>query len=209
MVKSNEKRLSSGFTLVELLVVIAIIGVLVALLLPAVQAAREAARRAQCTNNLRQLGLAAQNFVASEKYFPTAGASVLEFEDAPSHPGPLYGYEYASWMFQVLPYIEQQNLADLRNNAQPGINAFTDTGLIETEVSAFNCPSRNSRFGIKNADLFRFGDYAGVMASDCDQGWPGFAFKEDQDPNPGEEELVWTGIIARGGHTNLDNERGF
>ena len=207
MVKSNEKRLSSGFTLVELLVVIAIIGVLVALLLPAVQAAREAARRAQCTNNLRQLGLAAQNFVASEKYFPTAGASVSEFEDPPSHPGPLYGYEYASWMFQVLPYIEQQNLADLRNNSQPGINAFTDTDLASTQVSSFNCPSRSNRFGIIGADLFRFGDYAGVMASDCDQGWPEFAWTAGETPKSNsfgsEEELLWTGIISRGGHTQL------
>src|SRR3954452_9596518 len=70
---SDERRVRQGFTLVELLVVIAIIGILVALLLPAIQAAREAARRNQCTNNLKQLSLGALNLESTYKQFPSSG----------------------------------------------------------------------------------------------------------------------------------------
>ncbi|MEQ8615032.1 MAG: DUF1559 domain-containing protein [Lacipirellulaceae bacterium] len=204
------KRLSPrrhAFTLVELLVVIAIIGVLVGLLLPAVQAAREAARRTQCINNLKQIGLACLNQESSQGAYPTAGGSVSEFLDRDSQQGPLYGYEYASWMFQILPFMEQQSLADQRATAPVGSNGFTDTGLADTPVAAFNCPSRSERFGILGADVFRFGDYAGVMASHCDLGWTEFEWRADEPPKSNsqgtEEELVWTGIIARGGHTDL------
>src|SRR5947207_13822421 len=84
----------SAFTLVELLVVIAIIGVLVALLLPAVQAAREAARRTQCTNHLKQLGLAAHNFHDVSGTFPK--------QTSPN------GQTGVSWLCLVLPYLEQK-----------------------------------------------------------------------------------------------------
>src|SRR5512145_1647175 len=87
-----------GFTLVELLVVIAIIGVLVALLLPAVQAAREAARRSQCTNNLRQLGLALHNHHDT--------FNVLPFARTGGRPQSI------SWAPLIMPYIEQKNLLD-------------------------------------------------------------------------------------------------
>lgn len=92
-----KRRIRSAFTLVELLVVIAIIGVLVALLLPAVQAAREAARRTQCQNNLKQMGLAFHNFESSQKKFP------LAYTDTTVNGAN-------NWAPFVLPYVEQQNL---------------------------------------------------------------------------------------------------
>ncbi len=96
-----------AFTLVELLVVIAIIGVLVALLLPAVQAAREAARRSQCTNNLKQMGLALQNHVSALGVFPQGGTDPWHDEGTTKFDK---GY---GWMVQILPYVENATLRDI------------------------------------------------------------------------------------------------
>jgi prepilin-type N-terminal cleavage/methylation domain-containing protein len=119
-----------GFTLVELLVVIAIIGVLVALLLPAVQAAREAARRTQCQNNMRQLGIAAHNYHDVVGVFPSAGTSSNEF----------------SWNVHILPFIEQKNLYDQFDfnkglYTSGGANQTGKNGLALNKVDAFLCPA--------------------------------------------------------------------
>ena len=102
-----------GFTLVELLVVIAIIGTLVGLLLPAVQQAREAARRSSCGNNLKQIGTALLNFESAKKAFP-AGYSLF----LPTNGGPCWG-----WATFILPYMEQ---ADIYNGLNPTTRRLSD-----------------------------------------------------------------------------------
>ena len=203
------RQMRRGFTLVELLVVIAIIGVLVALLLPAIQAARESARRSQCLNNLRQLGVACQLYESSNKVFPTAGGVVQQFFSELAKP--LHGFESAGWMYQILPYVEQQALYNLREGDGGSNAGFVKTRMCEVKVPTFNCPSRNNRICVVGIDVYALGDYAGVMASWNDVGWPGFAWQTTavpaSDPATGltEETLVWTGILAKGGQVRLGN----
>jgi type II secretory pathway pseudopilin PulG len=115
-----------------LLVVIAIIGILIALLLPAVQAAREAARRAQCTNNLKQMGLGFHNYLDTLKEFPYAGNGVDPARTL-INGGIAMGREQAwGWAYQILPYMELQNLWEDPN----------DTNIKATVVPGYFCPTR-------------------------------------------------------------------
>ena len=140
-----------AFTLVELLVVIAIIGVLVALLLPAIQSAREAARRMSCTNGQKQIGLAMLNYESSFKKLP------------PGSTAGTQGKNGFSWHVEILPYAEFSNL---KNNIQTQIEALTTTssggrggvpvvnrpepyqlqGVDEDKIDVYRCPSDSERF---------------------------------------------------------------
>jgi prepilin-type N-terminal cleavage/methylation domain-containing protein len=122
LVRINRGR--AAFTLVELLVVIAIIGVLVALLLPAVQAAREAARRTQCSNNLKQMGLAVQSFHDVNRFLPAS-----RIRD-----------HWAPWAIQILPQMEQQSLYEQWDLSMQYYQQSNTARL--TNVDGYYCPSR-------------------------------------------------------------------
>jgi len=132
----------AGFTLVELLVVIAIIGILIALLLPAVQAAREAARRVQWTNRVSQITKAYLHFESSYGHLPSGGWG---YQWAP-HPGRGVGIEQpGSWCYSLLPFLELGTLRDLGSSADP--DSMTESKpamktLYETPCTAWSCPSR-------------------------------------------------------------------
>jgi prepilin-type N-terminal cleavage/methylation domain-containing protein len=143
-IAQSEPGSKPGFTLVELLVVIAIIGVLVALLLPAVQAAREAARRKQCVNNLKQVGLATHELLDVYKMFPTTGIGPWPPISLRNNAVLSPDEQEIGWGFQILPYMEQQGIHSLRQ--PPTFPAFVPV-LVEryvasNAVSYYFCPSR-------------------------------------------------------------------
>ena len=130
-------RVSRGFTLIELLVVIGIIGILVALLLPAVQAAREAARRIQCRNHLKQIGLAIHNYHDVHNHFPSGYMS--RFDSSGNDLGPGWG-----WAAAILPQLEQSALFNqirFDDNIEDAVNSVART----TKVATYLCPSDSTQ----------------------------------------------------------------
>jgi prepilin-type N-terminal cleavage/methylation domain-containing protein/prepilin-type processing-associated H-X9-DG protein len=150
-----------GFTLVELLVVIAIIGILVALLLPAVQAAREAARRTQCVNHLHQIGIAMHNHHDVYLEFPPALAQLI--------PTGAQEIKDHSWTPYILPYIEQQNIYDRYNfNLRWDEGANTAAGgPIREQIKTFVCPSTAASARERHANRGLL-DYAATT----ERNWP-------------------------------------
>lgn len=135
-----QKR-GTGMTLIELLVVIAIIGILIALLLPAIQAAREAARRAMCANHLKQLGLASLNHEESQGFLPSGGWGHSWIGD------PDFGFGHTQpggWAFSVLPYLEQKDVHQLGKGEDATGKKAAMIRLAQTALDAFYCPSRRA-----------------------------------------------------------------
>src|SRR5437868_1467296 len=133
-----------GFTLIELLVVIAIISVLIALLLPAVQSAREAARRAQCTNNLKQIGLAIHNYFDTNQVFPPGYASLWKKDggdEGVAEDDIGHGWGWAS---MILPHVEQRSLYNAINFGLTMTNPENSTAQ-QLRVNVYLCPSDNPK----------------------------------------------------------------
>jgi prepilin-type N-terminal cleavage/methylation domain-containing protein/prepilin-type processing-associated H-X9-DG protein len=177
---SPTRTKAAAFTLVELLVVIAIIGILVALLLPAIQAAREAARRTACTNNLKQIALALLNYHDGHKQFPLGAYAAVQ-EDHPAEEDGL------GWATQILPQLEEQAIYDqLEQNTVPGfqgnpwitnhppgqrgiLKVAHDNGLRpitggETVISSFLCPSVDLPLHVPDSGYFG-GSSAPIVAT--------------------------------------------
>ncbi len=133
------KRLSGkprGFTLIELLVVIAIIAILIALLLPAVQQAREAARRTQCKNNLKQIGLALHNYLDVAGVFPPGWIAV----DVNGAPSAHEGNSGVGWATMILPFMEQTNIYNQFNASLP-LTDPANAAFLRNQIPAYKCPS--------------------------------------------------------------------
>ncbi|HOM17287.1 MAG TPA: DUF1559 domain-containing protein [Thermoguttaceae bacterium] len=128
-----------GFTLVELLVVITIIGILIALLLPAVQSAREAARRAQCQHNIKQIGLACLNHESAYRIFPSNGWGWGWVGDPDQGAGRR---QPGGWIYHILPYLEQEALYNLGRGKTFAEKKVLNRTLVSTPLVVFTCPSR-------------------------------------------------------------------
>lgn len=208
-------RPKQGFTLVELLVVIAIIGILVALLLPAVQAAREAARRMSCSNNLKQLGIAMHNYHDTYKRFPMHGC----FHHPGTGPGgsnqPGMSWSNASkgsMLVKLLPFVEQQPLYDSIDfnvtatawnapNVEAQLNA-NGTLIRSTEMPAFMCPSKASENSIGHSPVSNYAPNMGnqfLPGNGCEAVFPGNNFGTGGDGHGNSNDGIQiSGIISRG-----------
>jgi prepilin-type N-terminal cleavage/methylation domain-containing protein/prepilin-type processing-associated H-X9-DG protein len=167
-----------GFTLVELLVVITIIGILISLLLPAVQSAREAARRIQCSNNLKQLALGCLEHEAGQGYLPSGGWNWYWAGD------PDRGFDRrqpGGWAYNILPYIEQTALHDLGTGKGVAEKGADLAKAAQTPVALFYCPTRRRAIPYPNATYWpgnmntitvaARSDYAGNAGLSTSVGW--------------------------------------
>jgi len=206
MTANDDRRSQSGFTLVELLVVIAIIGGLVALLLPAVQAARETARRTQCASQIKQLALAALEYEEVHKRLPAAGLAKLKNEP-PSVSEEIIYNPYAgpqfSWIVILLPHLEQAVLA---RQFDPARQIFQQVGNPQaTRLPLLTCPSDGSpptalaHAGLTQGREFAKGNYAAFTSPfhiDLQLMYPGALIAGGQELAAIEDGTTHTIVVA-------------
>lgn len=190
----EKAKFQSGFTLVELLVVIAIIGMLVGLLLPAVQQAREAARNMQCANHSRQMALAAHNHLSALGYFPSAGWHYTWIGE----PECGYGMKQpGGWVYNLLDYMEQSALRNLGYDLSGSERITAMTTRLTNPLPFMHCPSRRSpsNYPLKGStSRTRDGSFTGVENGvKCDYG-----------ANHGSEKTLSEGNNDYGGSTSLN-----
>jgi prepilin-type N-terminal cleavage/methylation domain-containing protein len=161
-----------GFTLVELLVVIAIIGILMALALPAIQSVRESGRRTQCANNLNQIGKACLQHLEAQKTYPSGGWGWNWCPD----PNRGFGRSQpGSWMYSILPYIEEGNLYNLGRDQPESSKKSLGVQRAQTALAWMNCPTR------RRADLIAY-----TGANPVNMNKPSLAVKTDYAGNGGD-----------------------
>jgi prepilin-type N-terminal cleavage/methylation domain-containing protein/prepilin-type processing-associated H-X9-DG protein len=189
---------SRGFTLIELLVVIAVIGILIALLLPAVQAAREAARRAQCANHLKQLGLAMLNHYEAYERFPSGGWGWYWVGDPDRGSGRR---QPGAWGYTLLPYLEEMGLYELGADGDPdkltSAQLVGSAARIQTPLSFMQCPSRREPVAYPGGYLQPYGANPTPLVARTDYsangGHTGYVWEIDGPPTLKEGDALTTG----------------
>ena len=182
LIKSPAGDHRKGFTLVELLVVIAIIGILIALLLPAIQAAREAARRSTCSNHLKQIGVASLTHENANRHYPTGGWGYWTIGD----PDKGFGRDQpGGWIYNILPFLELKSVHDMAKGLNTADKRKMTNALTKIPLEVMNCPTRRPSILFQNPWN---GTYTGVN-SDDNTATANFAARSDYAGNCGNR--VW------------------
>jgi prepilin-type N-terminal cleavage/methylation domain-containing protein len=198
--KLSSERANSGVTLVEMLVVIALIGVMTGLLLPAIQSARESARRLQCGDNLRQVGIGVLNHHVARTYYPTAGTNSDDFAYSPAKEPR---FERLGWGYQILPYVGEAVLYEAAKGRLPTAPAprLNNRSLVEVPLAIYSCPSRGPRVAFDNTKGLKYalGDYAGITFGYLGDQWR-LSHNDEDAIGKVYKDFAWRGIISKGGH---------